>query len=93
MDGERVARNLGYDTFEAFLQSTEMASRVIVADTARGAPLYKVYPAKADLGSYVTQQLSTDHRNMKYDCLERDFQSICCPVLPLMASLFPKTLS
>ncbi|KAH7684474.1 hypothetical protein AAVH_41018, partial [Aphelenchoides avenae] len=61
IDGERMARSFGYDTFEDFLQSPEMASRVLVTRNTEGARLYKVYPTKADLENYVAQQLGTDY--------------------------------
>lgn len=69
MDGESVAYSLGYDTFEAFLQSPEMAPRIIVAENADGAPLYKVYPTKSDLRRYVTLQLGTDYGDTKYELI------------------------
>lgn len=67
IDGERVARGLGYSSFETFLGSEEMASRVIITNTTTGAPLYKVYPAKADLEGYVNQRIGTDNGVTRYE--------------------------
>lgn len=65
LNGEAVARELGYDSFEAFLQSPEMAPRILVGTLPNGRRLYKVYPTKVDLERYVTQQLGTDYGDTK----------------------------
>lgn len=61
IDGERKARQFGYDSFESFLQSPAMSARVLIAQDAEGNRLYKAYPTKMDLENYVAQQLGTDY--------------------------------
>ncbi|KAH7712850.1 hypothetical protein AAVH_19799 [Aphelenchoides avenae] len=65
LDGESVASELGYESFEAFLHSSEMAPRILVGASPDGRPRYKVYPTKADLERYVAQQLGTDYGDTK----------------------------
>ncbi|KAH7712855.1 hypothetical protein AAVH_19804 [Aphelenchoides avenae] len=65
LDGETVACELGYESFEAFLHSPEMAPRILVGALPVGRPRYKVYPTKSDLERYVDQQLGTDYGDTK----------------------------
>ncbi|KAH7707353.1 hypothetical protein AAVH_25418, partial [Aphelenchoides avenae] len=61
LEGEALARELGYESFEAFLHSPEMAPRIVLGALPDGRQCYKVYPTKCELEHYVAQQLGTDY--------------------------------